>query len=511
MTSSERIAVRVAVFLGGAMLMALEIAAFRIIGKTFGSALRETTAVIAVFLAAMSLGYWAGGRAGDRWPRLGTLIAVFLAAAAMLVFVPWLDAATSPRIAESELDYALHAFLATSILFAVPTFLFASISPIAVRLMATTTVHSGSTAGSISALSTVGSIVGSILTGFFLIDWLQSIARTVLFVALCACITAAILILAALPRMRAEQRAVVRRYAIVAGVTVAVIVLPAFFFIRSTRLERSLLTPSPNWKVLFAGDSAYHHILVRESRRGVRLLTFNAGIQSKMNVNDPYGPGNDYIDTMHLSRLMRPNVRKILNIGIGGGTAAKQYVHYYSDTVVDLVDVDPMVIDVAQRFFRLEPSERLRVHLGDGRMFLKRSPGVKWDVIIIDTYTTNRYGDTIPPHLVTREFFEEVSQHLEDDGIVQFHCAFSTTKLLPALIRTMSEVFPSVRVTRGEIFGSFAPMLTSNETLAERARPYRLPYLPNYLADFGPRPVSTDVPILTDDFAPVDLLVRGRR
>src|SRR6266581_4595911 len=69
MTSLERTVLRVAVFLGGAMLMALEVAAFRMIGKTFGSALRETTAVIAVFLAAMSIGYWAGGMAGDRWPR----------------------------------------------------------------------------------------------------------------------------------------------------------------------------------------------------------------------------------------------------------------------------------------------------------------------------------------------------------------------------------------------------------------------------------------------------------
>src|SRR4029079_12290453 len=267
---SQRVAVRMAVFLGGAMLMSLEIAAFRIIGKTFGSALRETTAVIAVFLAAMSIGYCAGGRVGDRWPRLGTLIAVLLAAAATLLVVPWLDAATSPRIAASELDLALHAFLATSILFALPALLFAAISPVAVRLMAATTVHSGSTAGSISALSTAGSIAGSILTAFFLLDWLESIARTVMFVSLCACITAAILGIAALPRVRGEQRVALRRYAIVAAATAAVVGLPACVCIRSTRLEGSLLTPSPNWKVLFVGDSAYHRVTVRESRTGLR-------------------------------------------------------------------------------------------------------------------------------------------------------------------------------------------------------------------------------------------------
>src|SRR6185436_1609907 len=126
MTSIERNVLRAAVFLSGAMLMAAEISAFRIVGKTFGTALRETTAVIAVFLAAMSVGYWAGGRAGDRWPRVSTLLAVLVGAAMTLLIVPWLDAATSPRIAASALDYATHAFVATTILFALPTFLFRS-------------------------------------------------------------------------------------------------------------------------------------------------------------------------------------------------------------------------------------------------------------------------------------------------------------------------------------------------------------------------------------------------
>src|SRR5438067_12465244 len=106
MTPLERVVLRIAVFLGGAMLMALEVAAFRMIGKTFGSALRETTAVIAVFLAAMSIGYWAGGMAGDRWPRPATVVAVLLSAAANLLYVPWLDAIVSPRIATSSLDMA---------------------------------------------------------------------------------------------------------------------------------------------------------------------------------------------------------------------------------------------------------------------------------------------------------------------------------------------------------------------------------------------------------------------
>lgn len=494
--------------------MALEIAAFRIIGKTFGSALRETTAVIAVFLGAMSIGYWLGGRAGDRWPRARTLIVIFLTAAATLVVVPWLDAGTSPRIAASELDFAMHAFLATTILFAIPTVLFASISPIAIRLMATTTGESGSNAGSISAVSTAGSIFGSIITAFFLIDWLASIARTVLFVAIGACLTAAMLALASLPRLRTDEgaRRGVRRYAMIAVLTIAVTGLPAAFFIRSTRLEQSLMQQSPNWRNVFVGDSPYHRVIVRESKFGTRTLAFSAGvgIQSKMNLNDPYGPGLPYADAVHIPRLIRPATKKILNIGLGGATLAKQFVHQYPDTVVDVVELDPMVIDVAKRFFKLELSDRLRVHLSDGRMFLKRS-NAKWDLIVIDAYTTNRYGDTTPPHLVTQEFFREVAAHLEPGGIVVFHCAFEQSRFFLALQKTMSSVFPHVRVAAGEIYGSDVPFLASKETLAERARGLRLPYLPRYLDSFGPRPPAPNsIPLLTDDFSPVDTLIRQR-
>lgn len=510
MNRTERAAVYVVVFLSGALLMSLEIAAFRIIGKTFGSALRETTAVIAVFLAAMSLGYWLGGRAGDRWPRPGTLIATLLTAAALLLLVPWLDALLSPRIAASSLELATHAFLATSILFAFPTMLFASVSPVAVRLFATGTGTSGSTAGSISAVSTVGSIAGSIVTAFLLIDWLGSIARTVLTVALVTCVTAMGLIAALLPRLRADPafKARFRPYAIVFGVAL-VLAVPAVLFIRSTRLERSLVAMHPDWQILFVGDSPYHRVTVSERRGMMRVLKFALGNQSVMLLKDPYGAGARYADSIHLTRFMRPSIRRVLVIGLGGGTVPKQFVHYYPDTTVDVVEIDPMVVDVAQKYFKVEPSDRLRIHLGDGRLFLKRSTE-KWDLIVIDAYTTNRYGDTTPPHMVTAEFFTEVSRHLSDGGILHYHCAFNGTKLLLALQKTIATVFPYTYELGGEIMGSNVALITPKETVLARAAGTpagRLPQFGSYLEAMKPyTPVPADIPLLTDDYAPVDTL-----
>ena len=510
MTRTERITVYVVVFLSGALLMSLEVAAFRIIGKTFGSALRETTAVIAVFLAAMSIGYWAGGRAGDRWPKPGTLIGALLGAAALLLAVPWLDAILSPLIAESKLTLATHAFMATTVLFALPTVLFASVSPIAVRLFSTSTGRSGSTAGSISAVSTAGSIAGSVLTAFVLIDQLRSIARTVLAVSLAACITAVILMLAMIRRLRSEpsmQRTL--RRTTIALVVAAAVALPAVAFIRSTRIEQALIAPLPEWRVLFVGDSPYHRVTVRERAGILRVLSFATATQSLMLLKDPIGPGLANSDSAHISRIMRPTVRRVLVIGLGGGTIPKQYVHYYPDTIVDVVEIDPVVVDVARTYFDVRTSDRLRIHVMDGRLFLKRSRE-KWDLIHIDAHTTNRYGDTIPPHLVTQEFLREVSQHLNPGGIVHFHCAFGGTKLLAAIQKTMASVFRHVYVAGGETLGSDVALITPKDTVLARVRESpaaRLPRLVGYLESMKPyAPVGDDIPVLTDDYAPVDTL-----
>jgi spermidine synthase len=505
MTLLERNVLRVSVFMAGALLMALEIAAFRIIGKTFGSALRETTTVISVFLAAMSVGYWVGGRAGDRWPDPRTLAATLFAAAFALLSVPWVDSQLSPQIARSALPLFAHAFFATTILFAVPTFLLAATSPIAIRLFTTSAGASGSTAGSISAISTVGSILGSIVTGFFLIDWLASIARTVLFVALGACITGLLVVLVALLRF---QMTPVRRLGLA---TLSLLVLPIFAvpFLRSSTIDTSLLGQLPGTKILFAGDSPYHHMIVRD-RGPYRELIFNIAIQTRMFRRDPSGPGLTYADAVHLGLMARPKTRRILLIGLGGGTIPKQILRFYPEATVDVVEIDALVDTVARRYFELPASDRLKVSISDGRLFLDRSDE-RWDMIIVDAYTTTRYGDTLPLHLTTQEFFEKVAAHLTEDGILHYHtAAFTSPRLVSALERTVRSIFPYAARTTGEIIASRTPFEVRQDALLAMAKdfpPAALPHFRNALLALHPVEPPPGA-LLTDDDAPVDTLLR---
>ncbi len=500
MTPFQRSAVRIAVLTGGAILMALEVAGFRIIGRTFGSALRETTTVIAVFLTAMSLGYWAGGRAGDRRPRLSTLVAALVFASVALLCVPAIDRGIADRVASSGAPLAMHAAIVATALFAIPTFLLASISPIAVRLFMKTTGESGSVAGSISALSTVGSVGGSVVTAFFLLDWLGSINRMVMTLAFASVALAAFLAASALPRLR------------LAAVAAAAVVLGAltFAFFRAGPVPEIPATAGGT-KVLFERDTQYHHILVLDRPGHVRDLLFDRTPQSRYIAGDPHFAGLEYEEFAHIATLIQP-VRRVLLIGLGGGTHARQFRLRYPDITVDAVDVDPEILDVAQRFFGVRPDARLRLHARDGRAFLKSS-FEKYDLISIDAYTRTRYGSTIPPHLVTKEFFEEAAAHLTDGGVVHYHLFQDRdAPFSRAMYKTLASVFPAVRVFGAtELIARNAPTHWSARDLIERAAPLRRhnPRIDQHIASLGTAlPRLDDVPVMTDDYAPVGTLLR---
>jgi len=139
--------------------MALEILGFRVIDRTFGSALRETSVVI-VFLGAMSVGYFAGGRIADRQPRARTMALALAAAALGICAVPSLDAAFSERVFTSGLPLGVHSAIVTTMLFLIPTIALATVYPIGVWLFTFQSEQSGSLAGVTSAISTAGSIAG---------------------------------------------------------------------------------------------------------------------------------------------------------------------------------------------------------------------------------------------------------------------------------------------------------------------------------------------------------------
>ncbi|MFH1022295.1 MAG: fused MFS/spermidine synthase [Planctomycetota bacterium] len=492
-----RVVIFAAVFLGGAVLMALEILAFRLMAPTFGGALRETSAVIAVFLAAMTAGYYAGGAAGDRRPGVGTLAVIFAAAAGVAALVPVVCDAVNPRVSASTLPLALHAIAASVLVFFLPAFLLAAVSPVAIRLLSRDAATAGRTAGTVSAFSAAGSIAGTILAGFGLINWFS--------------IPVAVWILAAALAGMALTVWISGRFRGASG-TAALLVALA-----------SIPADARSEEIIFEKQSAYHRIRVADKDDGWRVLHFDNTRQSGMKRDDPLVQF-EYADYFHTVFLFKKDIRRVLFVGLGGGSGPKRFLHDYPDVAVDAVEIDPAVVDVARKYFQLPDDKRLTVTTMDGRVYVNKTDRV-YDVIFMDAYVAGRYGCSVPFHLTTKEFFKEASAKLAPDGLLVYNLACDFEHLSPrfskALYKTLGAVFPrqyvfSAKTTYNTVLVALKkPENLSRQALLDKAKALvkeKKVVLPDYtdrVANLNTTVIRTDEsPILTDKYAPVDELMQ---
>jgi predicted membrane-bound spermidine synthase len=165
----ERILIYAIAFLNGAVLLGLEIVASRILAPYFGNSIYVWGSLISVFLLALSLGYWLGGVAADKVPTYRALGLIILAAGILVMVLPLVSLPVSKAIAEMDLGVRSGVLLTSTIFFLVPSVLMGMVSPYVIKLSAHDLAVIGTTAGTVYAVSTVGSIAGAIGVSFFLI------------------------------------------------------------------------------------------------------------------------------------------------------------------------------------------------------------------------------------------------------------------------------------------------------------------------------------------------------
>jgi spermidine synthase len=139
---------------------------------------------------------------------------------------------------------------------------------------------------------------------------------------------------------------------------------------------------------IFETTTPYHHIRVLEDG-DLRTLCFDDATQTRLSIKDPLQGHFEYTEYFHMAWLWRTNLSTVLMIGLGGGSAQRAFEHYYPDVRIETVEIDPTVVRIAKEYFALKESERQKVHVADGRMFLRRSTA-KYDLIILDAYVRSR-------------------------------------------------------------------------------------------------------------------------
>lgn len=481
----------------------LEIVASRIIAPVFGNSIYVWGSLISVVLAALAVGYAAGGWAADRWPTPDLLTALICFAGVLIAALPLIASPVLAAVLRAGWGPRVGPLAASGVLFFLPSALLGMITPVAIRLRARALASLGQMAGGLYALSTAGSIAGGVLASFVLLD-LASVP---------AIISGAGGVLLALAIGSWLFR---RRMVMAASAAAATLLLLGAPVLQSRAPEA----------VRYERDTVYHRITVTDDG-GIRYLKLDNYWQSALDLTDPRRTVFSYVDYMHLPVVFHPHPRRVLMIGLGGGTVPARYVADYAPVQVTVVELDPAVVDVARRHFNVPTSERLRIIPEDGRHFVMRSND-RYDILLLDAYLI----DTIPFHLATREFFTEVKARLTPDGVLGSNVigavAGPGSALFRAIYRTVASVFPTVYVFPVDWGPGGNPNALRNIILVATTRS-RLSAAEFAEAAAGARrfgmsasaheatrslydaPVLTsDVPIITDDFAPVETLLQWR-
>lgn len=435
------------VFVCGAALMSLEIVAARVLAPALGNSIFVWGSVITSVMVALSLGYWLGGHIADRFGASRTLAPVIAGAGVLTVIAPMVAAPALPWAA--GLGPRAGALVASALIFFAPSLLLAIVTPLGIRLASSKGLaHIGRSAGRLSSISTAGSILGTLGTSFWLIPVLSLDPLIVSIGFLLLALSAVALFLPLYHRSESREggssaahRAIesgLSRFGAAASIGLIVVGLALGAWV----LVKVAPTPAVNSlgeKVLFRQDTQYHRITVTESATS-RNLRFDNTRQSGVDMRDGVTSAVRYPDYMQLSMALKPDARRALVLGLGGGMITKRFWHDYPEMKIDSVEIDPVVVDVAKRYFAFPDDPRLRVFAQDARRYVQSTDGT-YDIVVMDAY----YADALPFHLTTQEFFRETKARMAPDGVMAYN-------VISALEGDKSRLFRSMYKTAGTVW-----------------------------------------------------------
>jgi spermidine synthase len=274
-----------------------------------------------------------------------------------------------------------------------------------------------------------------------------------------------------------------------------------------------------NMKLLHSERSLYREVLVYESG-SVRCICFTRfcriGRQTCQDVKHPDRIVMNYPQMMLGALFVKPEPRSVLIIGLGGGTLPRALQEVNPGARIDVVEIDPAVVNVARRYFDLGESSKLNVIEADGRVHVKRAlrGQQRYDLIMLDAFD----HEYIPEHLLTQEFLKEVKSLLAPGGVLAAN-TFSSSRLYDHESTTYASVFPQFFNLKREnrvIIASNGPLPDDAQLRANSAK------FDKAFDSFGfsaskilglfsrKQDWERDARVLTDQYSPANLLNLGQ-
>ena len=387
---------KITVFLCGALGMVLELVAARIISPNVGSSNLIWTTIIGIMLTSMSIGYWLGGKFADKRPDINLLSLFILIGAFFTSLIPVLETILIKPLSQLSNQLVFVAIICSTLVFGIPSFILAMVSPFAVKLEDKRHEEIGKTSGKISSLSTVGSIVGTFVSGFLLIPNL-GVRILILIITI---------ILFILSFVMFNKKNVKYRVCMF----ICLITLVGLNYLGKTIFEKN------NPEILEDVDSEYSRIWIKNIPAGdiyYKVMEVDTGLESYIN-QETNEMGATYLYYYDLFDYYNKNAKSTLMIGGAAYTYPTYYLNKYQDKTIDVVEIDEKTTELAVKEFDLDINNpRLKIYHQDGRSFLNNTEN-KYDTILIDAFK----GLNAPFELTTYEAMQKVKNALNDNGMV---------------------------------------------------------------------------------------------
>lgn len=411
LTSFDRMFLFFTLFVVGGVIMMVELLGTRILAPFFGNTIYTWSSLITVTLVALSIGYFVGGEIADRKPDLRIIYLIILLACLWIILIPLFRPTILMR--SNSFSPLFGSLFSAFVLFTPPLILLGMVTPFAIKLETVKLKTLGTTAGSLFAVSTIGSFVGTVLTGFYLI-----------------------------PNFAIDTIILLTAFLLFAMVGLWFIskkewkLLVSFFFVLalSYSLSQAVVSPelSADTALVYKTQSPYGEIKVVD-KVGTRYLLIDNTIQTVMDK----GSGrltSEHLKFVEMSTLFNPSAKDVLIIGLGGGLLSNSLEERGLN--VESVEIDPVVKHVAEEYFGYEGV----AYVDDGRYFLRHTDK-QYDIIIIDAFSPHN----VPPHLITSEMFKDVKSNLRRGGVLVIHTVGQRDfRLQRALRLTLETVYPEV-------------------------------------------------------------------
>jgi len=488
-------------FVTGAIVMSFEMLGSRYLNPYFGSGIYTWAALISTVLIALTAGYFLGGTLADRTASPAVLALTVMIGSLYLLALPSFAQAILEFVLAGIDDIRVGSLISSLALMFFPVTFLGMYSPFAIRLLLRSAQHSGRVSGAVYGISTAGSIVGTLGTTFFLIPTIGSRAITLTLGALGLAAGLALLTLA---RRRAGAALIL--------ITLTAPTAPAGRAdnlidegIRAGMLERA------DGRLAHI-ETEYNDVFITK-RQHQLVMSFQVKgwdyTESVSNLLDPNDLPLRYAQVMTIATIYPEAPRKILMLGLGGGSISTYLGRFMPEAAIMTVEIDPGVITAAKTYFGLRETERMRYRAGDGRVFLNRNSEL-YDLILLDAYR----GGYVPFHLLTRQFYTLVKQRLAPGGAAAFN-VHDGSKLYASTVKTLGEVFAALDLYPtglGEVIAIGSASRLDVETLEHRAAALQKQHgfrfsLPEILQRRIDKPQSHAAKgeVITDDFAPADV------